>query len=160
MTVREMQKLLIAITQKQSPITQHRNGNCLETVSANIVLHLILFSVALKTCTVPSSNPTPWSFKQGFVHNCIILEHVPMRSQILVSGLESDLKSQVPLCCKSDAFQSMWRKSFIKVCSAGSKASKSDKFSRATEVAHAAFLAEKTEGLLDVLLESQRLRIS
>lgn len=58
-----MQKLLIAITQKQSPITQHQNGNCLETVSANIVLHLILFSVALKTCMVQSSNPTLWSFK-------------------------------------------------------------------------------------------------
>lgn len=80
MIVKEMPKVLIAITKKQPPIIQHQDGNCTEKVSANIVWHLIQFSVALKTCMVQFSNPASWSFKQGFVHNCISLEHVPMRS--------------------------------------------------------------------------------
>lgn len=75
-----MQNLLIAITKKQSPITQHQNGNFLESISANVVLHLTQFSVALKPYMVQLINATPWSFKQGFVDNCIGLEHMPMRS--------------------------------------------------------------------------------
>lgn len=99
----EMQNLQIAITKKQSPTTQHQNRNYLETVSAIIVLHVIQSSLALKTCMAQLSNPTSLSFKQDFVHNCIILEHVPMRFQILLTDLERDLKSQLTLCCKSDA---------------------------------------------------------
>ena len=98
------------------------------------------------------------------MHNCITLERA---HEVLGLGLrygkgpeEPGAIVQIYNLMPSRACRGSLVYHFMKVCSAGSKASKSDKFSRATGMVHAAFLAEKMEEPLDVLLESQRLCIS